>query len=240
MQALQNFGLENDSLILTHFSIRDSFRMQRAIDKTNVDGRLYVLIEGHYVPFAGTTHIVYGVVTEEPVLRRWRFALLNQALHETGYTILVQQKRPPQFVPVRTREPSTAIQLSCTEPGGFFRRNVLIPYRLPVSAGTEIGSGRVKQIGDPIYFGDNNSAVVPVQFEDGTCGIARCIGVTVELFPMRNNEAAVALERSSKLPSIRNGIGSSVWHIVVYEGDEMILIKSHFNEKSHRGDVVLR
>ncbi len=238
--TMQEIPLTIDALNTSCVATGDSFTLDRIHEPIDVKGRRYVLIKGTYERSFEGMRNVYAIVTPDTVVAKWRFVHMTQTMNNVGFFFLANQSRIPQFASRQTHDPHVIIQLSCQEERTFVRRNVLDPYTVPLTRGTEIDGRRVQVIGDPLYHGDNKSAIVPVQFDDERHGIVRCYFTQAQIMPMRNDAAAQLLSNSTHMPSIRSGMGSSVWHIRVDDHGDKALIKSHFNEKSDRGDVVLR
>lgn len=237
---MQEMPLTIDRLNLSCVATGDSFTLDRVREHLNIKGRPFALIEGSYERSFEPRRNVYAIITPDTVAPKWRFAHMTQTANNVGFFFLANQSRVPQFVSCQSRDPNVLTQITCQEERAMVRRNVLNPYTLPIAIGSVVERRRIKLIGDPLYHGDNTSALVPVQFEDETHGIVNCFFTDAYVMEMRNTEAEQLVAHSTEMPKICSGMGSSVWHIWVLDDGERTLIKSHYNDKADRGDVVLR
>lgn len=211
-------------------------RFVKEVAEATIEDRVYKLFLGvmHNRIF-GETASTYGVATPEAARDDWRLAFVRRG--SWNYA-LFRSEVTPTFTALPHVRNGAVAEIVGTDKQGDFTNELLVPYVLPIGIGMNVGIGHIEEIGVSLYGTDNNSAKVPVRLKDGRYGLVECWGKSAALWHLRDKKAQDALTHSSKMPTIRDGVGSSVWHIVVGMGDKRALIKSYFNDKSDRGDMI--
>jgi hypothetical protein len=229
--------LSADTLLLGFAHTDQSFEFVRAHATVEAAGRPYTLVEGLLTDLiSGEVFQVHAVATPESVAGGWRIALLTQYGYTAGYNFLKNMKEAPTFVlPSTAAHKSAATAIRCKEKGGnLYVCQVLAPYQMPINSGGLIEGGVIDAVGTPVFFGDNESAMVPVHLLGGTYALAFCQQQRLTFFKNGNTEVMRLITTSSKMPEFREGIGVGVWHVVVYEGESLVLIKLYYNQKAGR------
>lgn len=111
-------------------------------------------------------------------------------------------------------------------------------YEIPIRIGMVLKDQRspVSKIGVPFLNPMSPAAIVPVQLADGTYRIAWCYGDSITSY--LDHEGIVA--QSKQMPSVVQGIGSSVLHIHGEDEAGVFLLKVFYNEKADRASEVHR
>lgn len=230
--------MQNDTALAAEASSFDNFLATveaKEISTLKKGDRSYKLIEfiDQGEPFENVGK-AYAVATQMVgLLDRWQFAFLSRDASAWGFNFLRDMTEVPQFTPFHLlsykglRGETASIQ-------------VLEPYALPFVPTMKIGKQKVVEVGDPLWNGDNQSAIVPIRFKDGTYSIAFCEKEKVNLFSSNRDEAMKLITYSAKMPAFQNGIGSGVWRIYVYDGEEPVMIKTYYNDKAGRTDEIHR
>lgn len=235
--------LNSDTLLMGFVHTGELFELVNIHSSVKVGDRTYSLIEGCMTDcMTDKTFPVYAVATPESVAGGWRIALLAQNGHSVGFNYLKGVVEVPTFAAPSTMSHShAAIAIRCRENDvNLFVRQVLAPYQLPVKPEVLVGERIVDKVGTPLFFGDNQSAMVPVRFKEGAHGLVFCMQATVRLFISGNAEVMKLITNSSAMPVFRDGIGAGVWHITVEEEGEPVLIKCFNNQKAGRPAEIYR
>jgi hypothetical protein len=201
------------------------FKLKEVIAAITVDGVEYFLIYGTHVDqLDQELKQTYAVVCRDDLFG-WRTVLLRLQGDTVGYNYLTGQGNPPRFHGLNAHQADVAFDL---EYHGKIQL-VLRPYRLPVA----INEDGVTAVGQPLFFGDNRSGIVPVQFTDGY-GLLFCRGDSYKIFQSPNNEVNDLLKCSKTMPTIQNGLGLNTWHVMVTERGQDVLLKLFHNGKGMR------
>lgn len=237
-----NTPLTTETLLTGFVSTGTVFELQAEVAAIEVAGRAYKLIRGVMKDrLFGDVDIAYAVAVWDPSMNAWRLARLTSGMDDGGtFALLNDQVEAPSFAPLSEAQDDADIALNCHEKNRIITRSVLRPYQLPIRVGEAVEGRMIAEIGVPLFQRDNASALVPVRFQGWSCAIIECRGRTASLFVSANDEAQALIMQSSAMPTIRNGVGSGVWHILVKEQERPVLIKAFYNEKSSRRDEIHR
>ncbi|HLC44313.1 MAG: hypothetical protein A2722_01650 [Candidatus Doudnabacteria bacterium RIFCSPHIGHO2_01_FULL_50_11] len=111
-------------------------------------------------------------------------------------------------------------------------------YQIPLRVGSLVDGLTITEIGESLIM--NDTALVAVRLADSTHRLVSTYRDDCHAIKYVLPEAEQLVRNSSKMPAFRQGPGSGVFHVWVWEGSREVFLKLYYNDKAGRQEEISR